>query len=77
MVNFLWFSPRIYLKHVMSSHSRTCSDNLDPRVRPEDDESRGRRLRGKPMMAREGRGGYGLRPRMTKIGGKCYLVSIM
>lgn len=68
MVNFLWFSPRIYLKHVMSSHYRACS---------EDDERRERRLRGKPMMAREGRGGYGLRPRMTRVEGKCYLISTM
>ena len=63
----LRFNPRIYLKHAMSSHYRTCSENLDPRVRlsvtPEDDKSRERRLRGKPMMAR--------------VGGKCYLVSIM
>lgn len=35
MVNFLWFSPRIYLKHAMSSHYRACS---------EDDERRERRL---------------------------------
>ena len=38
MANFLRFSPIIYLKHAMSSHSRTCSENLDPRVTPEDDE---------------------------------------
>ena len=48
----LRFNPRIYLKHAMSSHYRTCSENLDPRVRlsvtPEDDKSRGRRLRGTP-----------------------------
>ena len=28
MANFLKFSPIIYLKHAMSSHSRTCSENL-------------------------------------------------
>ena len=65
MANFLRFSPIIYLKHAMSSHSRTCSENLDPRVRlsvtPEDDKSRGRRLSVTPEMAREGRGDCALR----------------
>ena len=33
----LGFIPRIHSKHFLSRHYRACPDNLDPRVKPEDD----------------------------------------